>query len=73
MAGVTWLCSSPYTFLGNGTVTLVISVLPYCAFLSWCLKDEDGAGGPEPERPPEAGGGSSSMATGEDDVMDTVS
>ena len=42
--------------------------------LAFGLKDEeDGAGGPEPERPPEAGGGSSSMASGADDAMDTVS
>lgn len=34
---------------------------------------EEGAGGPDAERPPEAGGGSSSMpATASADVMDTV-
>ena len=33
---------------------------------------ENDAGGPDAERPPEAGGGSSSMASGQHDAMDTV-
>lgn len=36
------------------------------------LTTEGDAGGPDAERPPEAGGGSSSMTAEQDDAMETV-